>query len=450
MSPELFLFLFFLVSALAAIFFRFSGLRLLKFSIPSFVVGMIVLFSYVGIFVFYFDLSHDRGADPSITEESTLAIFGYVSTALLTLCLGVGVMSAVPGVKVPYDMARYAPFRASSTEVFYLAGLAALCVATLFLYLQQVGVTALQSALSGDVGDIRATRSGMGNDFAGGYHWYRLFMRDLLLVATLALFSLLLSKMTFARLILFLGAFSAMAFSAMMAAEKMPMMQVIIGHYLVFIYMRRNGSYLSFATFVFGLFCLAVLSMFYIMFMGAQDVGDALGRIFSRTVTGSLQPFYWILDFFETRPFLGGTSFPNPGGLLPFENFRLAVELMNWARPDVANRGIVGSAPTIFIGEAYANFGLAAVFVLPFLVGCWVYFVYAMICRLVDCPIKIGFLAWATFHFGGLAITGIGKYLFDFTLILVTIVVLGLMALSQRPLLKTSSRRNRSVYVRGG
>lgn len=124
MSTEIFLFIFFLVWVLIVLFFRFSNLRLLKFSIPSFVFGMIALFSYIGILMFYFDLSPDRGGDPLITEESTLVIFGYISTALLTLCFGVFAMSAVPGVKVTRGIERYTPFRVSSAEVTYLVALA--------------------------------------------------------------------------------------------------------------------------------------------------------------------------------------------------------------------------------------------------------------------------------------------------------------------------------------
>ena len=52
-----------------------------------------------------------------------------------------------------------------------------------------------------------------------------------------------------------------------------------------------------------------------------------------------------------------GISFPNPAGIFPFESFRLTVEIMNYAKGDLLG-DLVGSMPTVYIGEMYINFGL--------------------------------------------------------------------------------------------
>ena len=61
----------------------------------------------------------------------------------------------------------------------------------LVLYVQQIGFDdlAIVLALSGtDSVSINESRSDMGNNFISSYHWYRLFMRDFLIVACLAFF----------------------------------------------------------------------------------------------------------------------------------------------------------------------------------------------------------------------------------------------------------------------
>ncbi len=54
-------------------------------------------------------------------------------------------------------------------------------------------------------------------------------------------------------------------------------------------------------------------------------------------------------------------------GILPFEPFRMTVEVMNWVNPN--SNGVVGSMPTVFWAEAYANFGIIGVCIVPFLLA---------------------------------------------------------------------------------
>jgi len=114
-----------------------------------------------------------------------------------------------------------------------------------------------------------------------------------------------------------------------------------------------------------------------------------------------------------------GASMPNPGGLLPVDHYRLTVEVMNWIKPDMFEKGVVGSAPTIFWGELYANFGVAGVAIVPVFVGI---LVYAMTCsaRLIaSSPVRIGFLVWLILHYKGLALTGVSGFMPDFYLVMV-------------------------------
>ena len=108
--------------------------------------------------------------------------------------------------------------------------------------------------------------------------------------------------------------------------------------------------------------------------MASKNPINAIASVFSRTFTGQIQPAYHYLEFFPMHhDFLWGRSFPNPRGILPFEPYRLTVEIMNWRFPDLVKRGVVGSMPTTFWGELYANFGTLGVITIPFFVGIVIY-----------------------------------------------------------------------------
>jgi hypothetical protein len=170
---------------------------------------------------------------------------------------------------------------------------------------------------------------------------------------------------------------------------------------------------------------LFFLVIFYLNFMGSDNLLDAILQIFSRTFTGSIQPAYHYLEIFpNNEDFLFGRSFPNPMGIMPFEHYKLAEEVMNWKFTNLSELGIVGSMPTVFWAEAYANFGISGVFIVPFLLGIIVWIASYSVNKFENTPFKVGLLVWLIIHFKGLSITGFSGYIFDFYLIFVIIFVI--------------------------
>jgi len=165
--------------------------------------------------------------------------------------------------------------------------------------------------------------------------------------------------------------------------------------------------------------------------MGSHSPVAALMSVFSRTFTGGVQPAYHYLEFFpQHHAYLMGKSFPNPMGLLPFEPYRLTVEVMNWRFPGLESAGVVGSMPTVFWGELYANFGVTGVVVFPFFVGIGLFVIAYLSDRLENTPLKVGLLVWLVLHYKDLAVTGLSGFMFDFYLFGVVGVVLVVMFLS--------------------
>ncbi|MDP0589317.1 MAG: hypothetical protein QS748_09060 [Candidatus Endonucleobacter bathymodioli] len=86
-------------------------------------------------------------------------------------------------------------------------------------------------------------------------------------------------------------------------------------------------------------------------------------------------------------------------GILPFDVYPLTTELMAWYNPIEAARGVVGSMPTIFWGEMYANFGLFGVVIVPFFLGYFIYFINTVIFKMEKNIITVSFLIWIAMYF---------------------------------------------------
>ena len=187
---------------------------------------------------------------------------------------------------------------------------------------------------------------------------------------------------------------------------------------------------------------LAILVLFYIYFMGSSDAGSALLSILSRVFTGGIAPAYYYLEHFPNMvDFLLGKSLPNPGGLLPFEPYHLTAEASFWIYPDNAIKGIVGSAPTVFWGELYANWGIFGVLLIPFFVGIGVFIISYLVDKLESTPLKVGFIVWLALHLKNLSESGISGFLADTYFVIIFILILLITALANSGRIKYKSFR---------
>ena len=81
-------------------------------------------------------------------------------------------------------------------------------------------------------------------------------------------------------------------------------------------------------------------------------------------------------------------------GILPFDSISITKLVHSIIYPEMLNKGIVGSSPSFFWGEMYANFGYAGIFVPPFFVGYLLYLLNIMMFRLMTSPIVISIFIW--------------------------------------------------------
>lgn len=136
-------------------------------------------------------------------------------------------------------------------------------------------------------------------------------------------------------------------------------------------------------------------------------MNNALTSVMSRLFTGQVSSGYnYLLHFPESIDYLMGTSAPNPRGLLPFEHFPLTTRLMSLANPAHGSSGVVGSMPTMYWGEAYANFGWAGVLFVPWFVGAVFMVCSWLVNRVAPHEIQAAARVWVSLQLSTFAISG--------------------------------------------
>lgn len=136
------------------------------------------------------------------------------------------------------------------------------------MYLSKVPTIALFVALSeGASSDSHLARSLMGNDFSGKYHWYSLIMHDLFNIVTFTLFSAFLLTKKKIIFLFFIVAFLGSSFAAVMATEKAPFAQILIGLLLVYGLSLLKGKIPIKATsrFIFFTYCISWAVQMYFL-----------------------------------------------------------------------------------------------------------------------------------------------------------------------------------------
>lgn len=445
MLTFIFLILFFIVPVLAIIKLRIAGERVNQISIVNITTVALFIFSFLGTFVLFFQLDDYRYNTGVQDPGLVLEVAFYSSINIIFFLIGVIFIRKTLGL----DLLTY-----RSSEIKKLSWLQIrlilfaflFCILVLFNYLRQIDQMAIIVAFSDGVNVAKQARSDMGNSFPGRYHWYKLVMHDLGNLLCFTVFAIWLINRRIRDLIIFLVVFSYSVFVAIMATEKGPVAWLLIGLFLVYFLVKNCGvvpfkKLIPFAILIIG--CLVVV---YILFMGSRDIGSALLSVFSRSFTGSISPAYFYLEYFpEHQDYLLGQTFPNPGGLMPYEPYSYTVEVMNWKFPSLVGSGVVGTAPTVFWGEAYANFGPFGIPVVAFIIGCLVALVSYMVSKIEINPLTIGFLVWLILIFKDLAVTGFSGYFYNVYIIAISLFVF--FMLSVRRFIRLRQKRPGKALV---
>lgn len=434
----LFIGTFFLTPCIILLVMERVGFPILKVGLVQFTLLSFLIFGFVGTLPLYFGWDAYR-YEMGVTDQYLVLQIMLMSASSIFLFL-FGSLFVKSLLKAPGTPNSFKNLFIPPEERWLLLGLLLCSGLVLYSYLSQVSSIAILVAFLDETSGIDGARSVMGNDFSGKYHWYSLFMHDFASLATFACYSLYLKNKRRLNLVIFLSSLCLSSFASVMTAEKGPVIWLFIGLVVVRTIVIHGGRYQVRRILVPLLWLSFALAYLYMVLEGSGGIFNALSSIISRAFAGSIQPAYHYLEFFpKHHEFLLGRSFPNPGGLLPHDQYNLTQVIAAWVSPELTKAGIVGSAPTIFWAEAYANFSYSGVVVVSFILGALMYLADYLLRFLQDTPIKIGVYVWALLHYKNLSVTGFTDFILDTKIFLIVLFLLFSTALVTR--LSLSRRR---------
>ena len=404
-------------------FWRFiwiaAGIKLNVVSIPSILLLFIFLFQYLGLPILYFKLDPNRAT--LISDSNTvLYIWIYTSIAVTFLLLGF-LLGKVLETKARnftgYKFTNLRPFQSFKLTIIWV-----FCLLVFYFYITAIDFhkVALVILFSGENElSTDESRSIMTNAFGGSYHWYRIFMSDVYILVAGITYSHALEKPNKKKKLLLTLVTLPLIFVLLSTAEKGPIVNLFMLFFIIYCIQRRMGvvSIKQILNVFIILNCF--LALLYFGFMGSKSFLDAISTIWSRILTGQIQPAYLYVELIPDKiEWLLGRTFPNPAGIFPFESFSLTTEIARIGST-AANSSVVGSAPTMFWGELYANFNWYGIAPFSLLLGLILkIFDKILSLRLKD-PIQIGFYCWCILHFRDLSSTSVSNYFIDLPLVIV-------------------------------
>lgn len=242
-----------------------------------------------------------------------------------------------------------------------------IAVVVLLMYRSQIGAFPIESITQGAAAyELALLRSQATNAFIGKMYRYEIFMDTIPQFLFIASYMIKQTTTEKKWKYLFYFLFLYNGFYALVSLQKAPIIKLLLLFFIMHVFLRGKMNK-KLIVLIISISIPLIVAM-YVFFMGAKNssVDTILGSAIHRIFIGSIAPFYWYIDYFDIHDFLGGTSFPNPGGLLPFTHFQLTVVISNFAH----NTGdVVGSMPTVFIGEMYANFGVFGIILSSIFMG---------------------------------------------------------------------------------
>jgi oligosaccharide repeat unit polymerase len=428
--------IFFLFPLLWFLLNKYSYISNSKISVLSYLNFNIFIFQYIGYFFLFNKFFKDRFDDGVNNNDLLFKTFLFniicIMSVNISYFLFKNLFFETKTLKYLYCKLPNRNIYNNSRYIFY--SIFILCLFVSFFYINSIGFQnlAIVKIFAGDtIYDVMEARSNMTNNFSGKLHWIKLFNVEILSFITLVFFGFFITFKSTKIKFLFYVSFLILAFNLLMSSEK----GLIIDLFLMFlIYYYLSGSIMvnvKKITLKVGVGLILFLLIVYKLFMGLDFDINLLSAVFSRILGGQIDSAYYYVEYFDSGHFfLYGRSLPNPGGILPFSQFNLTQEIQKWKFPEFSDLNIIGSMPTIFWAESYANFGIFGILYISFFIGIMLFLVdYGALNNKKD-MYGISFYVYLIFHFKNLAVTGISNFLVDINLIILFLFYLTLTKLN--------------------
>ncbi|MGA5690537.1 oligosaccharide repeat unit polymerase [Cytobacillus pseudoceanisediminis] len=180
-----------------------------------------------------------------------------------------------------------------------------------------------------------------------------------------------------------------------------------------------------------GLLGAAALVSMYIVIQGVTDMGSYLsynsGPV-GRLIFAQIAPTFLHFDLYgHLLPFLNGKSLPIITDLFDMDQVRSARVVMETVFPEKVEAGTAGVLNTLYIAEAYANFGYLGVIVSTIYIAALVQILYIVFVRLPKNPVFLCLFIYFTINIPRTLVGGFADFLFNPIWVLMTGLFVGIL-----------------------
>ena len=403
-----------------------------SFTIPNFFMLKYLIFAYLGSVLYnvvFIELEVNYGMYRNL--DYVFNVWLYSSLGIVLIPLGMLIANLFfkfdnNNLNNKFFSKPLKSFEVNLGVLFSIIIVLLVSVLSLYIYRSMIGELPIIHVFSGANKAVLALmRSDAGNNFSGKLHWFKF------LIGASSKFMLIIlffnKKRNFIWKFIYSICFFYVLFISVMNLNKAPIIDLILLLFVSGIIQKKKINlklifWLSITVFF-------LLIMMYVFFMGQADksIFTIFKIIFHRVFVSQIVPFYWYQDMQSSVGFLMGSSFPNPGGFLPFENIQITTKVFNHAYPEKVATGVVGSLPTVFFADWWINFGpFGAVFSM-LIVGFMLQFMdvifksYVLIKKSI---IPIAYYIYVMFFMSKYVGTSIVGIFFDFDFVLTSTLAL--------------------------
>ncbi|TYS63776.1 oligosaccharide repeat unit polymerase [Bacillus infantis] len=423
-----------------SLFYRISGsLSLFKPNLNSLIFYYSLFVScYIGSLLIALDIDHYYMINKLDHDAYRWIGFGAVSFVMIMLPLTMYVVSKLAGFDAKKEFNAYIskPIKIDSSgkkNEFYLIFLAlsVICMlAVMYTLLKTVQVPLIE-LLKGNFSELGKLRIEAARNFSGN-----VYVRNIFAIALTPLLSLI-SYVYAAKtrqlkwIFLFMALFVFAVLISVYDLAKSP----IIFYAIMFIFVRIYSGTLvlnRWKIYLYGISGGTLVILMYIFIQGVDDLGSyfsySSGPI-GRIILAQIAPTFLHLNIFgESIPFLNGSSLPSILiGWFDMEQVRSARLVMANAFPARVADGTGGVLNTLYIAEAYANFGYMGIFLGTLYVGIFVQLLYIVFIRLPKNPVLLCLFIYFSINIPRTLVGGFTDFLFNPIWIFITFLFAGIL-----------------------
>lgn len=398
-----------------------TNFSLLRYSVFIISMASLFIFSYAGLLPLYFKMDPYRVALGVTDKNQILFLFTCSIVAITSISLTFLSLNLVSPIKKNFY--TLAPKAENLSVDLNLLIIIIISIFVLIIYLIKIPELAILKLITDGIESAKIARSNMTANFPGKYHWYKVVLLDSLQLIAYIFFAKFLNAKTLYNLMMFIFVTLIAIFCCIMATMKAPVAYFTAGLFLTYCLSLKSGKYPLKQMMALGIVSLMLLFLAFFNTMRTKGIKQISYSIMSRTLTGQITPAYFYVEYFpKEEDFLLGTSAPSPKGILPHKPFSIANKVMSWKFPHLEEKGITGSAPTVFWGEGFANFHFFGVIIFSILIGAILFIVEASLARASKTPSTIALAVWLGLHYKDIATTSLTTFVIDFYLIFILCV----------------------------